>query len=256
MERRGFRFRLCCRNKAQRLGFMLLRAVIRGKDKGGRHWKKDADVVSISPTGSSFNMAQKCEVGTLITLTAPLPAHLRFYDYDKELYRVWGLVQYCEGMTAGDSSNYHVGLAFIGKHCPESYNTDPLQHYRISGASSTGMWNVSELKRPFKKRADLRFWRNVDLYLAAIDTKEGSAGGERTTAENVSRSGAAVFTTMKLAVGDRVKFISEQHDFSGLAVVCRVQAGDDGRTRVHIKFVENTFPVEILMKSEIAVERI
>ena len=61
---------------------------------------------------------------------------------------------------------------------------------------------------------------------------------------------------MKLAVGDKVKFISEKYDFSGLAVVCNVQVGGDDRTRIHLKFVENTFPVETLMKREIAVERI
>jgi hypothetical protein len=113
------------------------------------------------------------------------------------------------------------------------------------------MWTVAELKTPFRQRADVRFWQQVDLYLALIDTKSGSTGGERTVAENVSRSGAAVFTTLHISVGDRVKFISEKYDFSGLAVVCDVQTGADGKTRIHIKFVENTFPVGTLMSSDV-----
>ena len=235
---------------------MSLHAVVKGKDKEGRQWKKPAEVMSISPTGSSFNMARKCDVGTLVTMAVPLPTHLRFYDYDKQSYRVWGLVQHCEPMTAENSSNFHVGVAFIGKDCPESYMVNPMQHYRISGVGRDGMWRVAELNRPFRKRADLRFWRNVELYLAVIDSKGGASGGERTTAENVSRSGAAVITTMNLGIGDRVKFISEKYDFSGLAVVCNVQVGDDERTRLHLKFVENTFPVGTLIKPEIAVARI
>jgi hypothetical protein len=118
------------------------------------------------------------------------------------------------------------------------------------------MWSVAELKTSFTKRSDVRFWKPVELYLALIDTKDGATGGERTVAENVSRSGAAVFTTMKVGIGDRVKFISAEYDFSGLAVVCSTQLSDDGRTRVHLKFVETTFPVETLMKQDVVVEQV
>ena len=71
----------------------------------------------------------------------------------------------------------------------------------------------------------------------------------------MSRSGAAVFTTLDVGIGDRVKFISEQFDFSGLAVVCNRQIGDDERTRVHLRFIEVAFPVETLMKSDVLVEQ-
>jgi hypothetical protein len=118
------------------------------------------------------------------------------------------------------------------------------------------MWTVTESKTRFRKRSEVRFWRPIDLYLALVDTKQGSFGGERTVAENVSRKGAAVFTNLDVNIGDRVKFISAEYDFSGLAVVCNRQAGDDGRTRLHLKFVETTFPVEILMKTSVVVEEI
>ena len=234
---------------------MSSRAVVKGKNGNGRGWKESAEVVRATATGSSFNIRRKCDVGTVITLIIPLPVHMRCYDYDKEFYRVWGLVQYCEPMTSGNSSHFHVGVAFIGKNCPENYKADPLQHYRISGVGSDGMWRVVELKRPFRKRSDLRFWRNIELYLALIDTKDGTTGGERTLAENVSRTGAAVFTTMNVGIGDRVKFISERYDFSGLAVVCNVQRGDDDRTRLHLEFVDTSFPVSRLLNSESSVKQ-
>lgn len=235
---------------------MSLHAVVKAKDKDDSQWKEVADLISISSTGSSFNLPRECEVGTLVSLMVPLPAHMRCYDHDKEFYRVWGLVQHCEPMPADDPTRFLIGVAFIGKHAPLSYRANPAQHYRISGVDDDGMWSVEETKTPFKKRAEVRFWKAVDLYLALIDTKDGSVGGERTVAENVSRSGAAVFTTMNVGIGDRVKFISEEYDFSGLAVVCNRQVGDDDRTRLHIKFVERTFPVETLMKLGVAFERV
>jgi hypothetical protein len=235
---------------------MSLHAVVKARDKDDQQWKEVADVISVSATGSSFNLRRRCEVGTLVSLMMPLPVHLRCYDHEKEFYRVWGLVQHCESVTADDPSNFHVGVAFIGKHPPRSYRNDRQQHYRISGVGEDGMWSVDEAKTPFRKRADVRFWRPVDLYLALIDTKDGAAGGERTVAENVSRSGAAVFTTLNVGIGDRVKFISAEYDFSGLAVVCNRQIGDDDRTRLHLKFVQTTFPVETLMKADIVVEQV
>ena len=87
-----------------------------------------------------------------------------------------------------------------------------------------------------------------------LHTKDGSFGGERTTAENVSRSGAAVFTTLDVGIGDRVKFICTEYDFSGLAVVCNRQVGDDNLVRLHLNFVETLFPVESLMKANVLVE--
>lgn len=233
---------------------MSLNAVVKGRENGDRHWKEVADLISVSPTGASFDLPRHCEVGSLVSLIVPLPAHVRCYDFDKEFYRVWGLIQHCEPIAADDPSNFHIGVAFIGKDPPASFKNDPLQHYRISGVDEKGMWTVEEAKTPFKKRADVRFWRSIELYLALVNTKDGSIGGERTAAENVSRSGAAVFTTMNIGIGDRVKFISEEYDFSGLAVVCNAQVGDDNRTRLHLHFVENTFPVEKLMKADGVVE--
>ncbi len=233
---------------------MSLYAVVKGKEKGDAQWKEAADLISVSPTGASFNLPFHCEVGTLVSLMIPLPVPMRCYDHDKEFYRVWGLVQHSAPISSDDPTNFYVGVAFIGKTPPASFKDNPKQFYRISGVDETGMWSVEEAKTPFKRRADVRFWRPVDLYLALINTKDGATGGERTIAENVSKSGAAVFTTLNVGIGDRVKFISEEYDFSGLAVVCNRQTGDDGRDRLHLRFIENTFPVETLMKNSVLVE--
>src|SRR5215204_381882 len=235
---------------------MSLQAVVKAKEKNDKQWKETADLISVSATGASFNLACACDVGTLIYLMVPLPVHLRCYDYTKELYRVWGLVQHCESVTAEDPSSFYVGVAFIGKNPPEAHKSDPKQNYRISGVDELGMWTVEELKTPFRKRSDLRYWKAVELYLALVDTKEGAVGGERTITENVSGNGASVLTTLDVNIGDQVKFISAEYDFSSLAVVCDRQTADRQRTRVHLKFVGNRFPVTKLMKSGIVAERV
>ena len=238
------------------LTFMSLYAVVKAREgSGGRQWKEVADLISVSPTGASFNLPRPVETGTLVSLMIPLPSHMRCYDFEREFYRVWGLVQHCAPMSSDKPVRYQTGVAFIGKSAPKSHQANPSQHYRISGVNADGLWQVQEAKTDFKNRADVRFWTPVDLYLALIDRKEGSLGGERTTTENVSRGGAAVFTTLDVNVGDRVKFISERYDFSGMAVVCNRQIGPDERTRLHIRFVSSVFPVEVLMRSDALVEQ-
>lgn len=223
-----------------------LYTVVKVKENADTAWKEVADVISISSSGAGFFLPRPCEVGRLVSLMMPLPPHLRSYDHDKDLYRVWGLVQHCYEVKNSDQTGYQVGVAFVGKNEPDSYRSDPQTSYRICGMDDIGLWKIAETKGAFKKRQDMRYWTAVDLYLALVDGKRDAIGGEKTITENLSRSGAAVLTTLDVNVGDRVKFISEKYDFSGLAVVCNRQVGDDKITRLHLKFVDSNFPVNRL----------
>ncbi|MGD9562629.1 MAG: hypothetical protein AB7F88_11040 [Pyrinomonadaceae bacterium] len=218
-------------------------AVVKVKDEDGKLWKEAAEVISVSPTGAGFYMKRECKAGRLVSMMLPIEPELRFYDHDKELYRVWGLVQHCHRLT-DDDIGFHVGVAFIGRHAPETYKADPMGSYRIVGMSEDGLWKVSEAAREFKPRKDTRYYTAVDHYLAVVDSKNVTARGERATTENISKQGAAVRTMLDLHTGDRVKFISEVHDFSGIAVVCNRQEASDGRALLNLQFVGSVFPVE------------
>lgn len=231
---------------------MPLYAVIKVKESNDDFWKETADVVSVSSTGAGFYVRHQCQTGRLVSLMIPLDPHLRCYDHQKELYGVWGLVQHCHMLTNEDDAGYHVGVAFIGKQAPASYRNDPTQSYRICGMSEDGLWKIREAAKEFKPRKDARFYKSIDHYLAIVDAQKTTVAGERTTTENISKNGAAVISSLDVNVGDRVKFISEAYDFSGIAVVCNRQVVNDGRSRLHLQFVGNTFPVEKLMQPETA----
>ena len=228
---------------------MSIHAVVKGNDADEGSWKEIADIASVSATGAGMYIKRECHVATLISLMLPLEPHLRSYDHEKELYRVWGLVQHCQPLSGGEGgAGFHVGVAFIGKHAPKTYNENPEQPYKICGMTEEGLWRITEAKAQFKVRRHVRYWTNVDPYLALVDGKRESLRGERTATENISKSGAAVISNLDVNIGDRIKFICEKYDFSGLAVVCNRQTGKDGRERLHLQFVENNFPVERLEK--------
>ncbi|MEO8649500.1 MAG: PilZ domain-containing protein [Acidobacteriota bacterium] len=233
---------------------MSLYTVVKAKDSEGS-WKEVADIISISASGAGFYLPRACVVGTLVSLMVPMPENLRCYDHEKEFYKVWGLVQHSYPLkdSEGEPTN-HVGVAFIGKTPPDSYHDDPQQTYRICGMNSIGLWVIEEAKTPFKARQHPRFRKSVDLYLAVLDAKQRTVGGEKAVTENISKSGAAVFTTLDVGVGDRVKFICEKYDFSGLAVVCNRQETNESKTRLHIQFVENEFPIARVCDSELEAE--
>lgn len=227
-----------------------LYTVVNGIDGDGEAWKEVADVFSYTASGLGFYMPRECTVGNLISLMLQLPPHLRCYDHDEEFYHVWGLVQNCNFAGNSESHAYQVGVAFIGNEAPESYEANPTQNYRICGMNDDGLWKVTEADSRFVQRKELRYWRKLKLYLAMIDARRESIGGERCSTENISRHGAALITNLELHVGDRVKLISEEYDFSSLAVVCNVRACEDGKARVNLEFIGATFPIDKLKASK------
>src|SRR5687768_6458655 len=187
---------------------MSMFSVVKAKEKGGDSWKEVADILTVSATGAEFILVRECKVGQLVSLLIPLPPHLRCHDHEKELYRVWGLVQHCT--TLKKQNSFHLGVAFIGKDAPRSYDRDPSQTYRICGMRENGLWKVAEAETPFTTRKETRHRRQIAFYLALLDAKKVDIGGEQTTTEDISCSGAAVYSTLDISVGDRVKFISEE----------------------------------------------
>ncbi len=224
-------------------------AVVKVKDEQGKLWKEAAEVISVSVTGAGFYMKREVKPGRLVSMMLPIEPDLRLYDHEKELYRVWGLIQHCHRLSDEDIG-FHVGVAFIGSQVPDSYRADPTQNYRIVGMTEEGMWRVSEAAREFKPRKDTRYYSAVDHYLAVLDAKNATSRGERAKTENISKHGAAIVTSLDLHVGDRVKFISEAYDFSEVAVVCNRRERTDGKSRLNVQFVGGVFPVERISTTE------
>lgn len=239
-------------------------AVVKGKQDQGIFWKETTQLISMSRSGAGFYLDQKCEIGRLISLMSPMPRHLRSYDQERELYRVWGLVQHCSQRTDNDGAvGYHVGVAFIGKNPPSSYNKNPLQSYRIAGMNADGTWRIIEAQRDFVIRRHPRQWINLTVKLSAHDEQENLLTDENAKTENISQGGAAVFTDLKLGVGDSVNFECLDYDFSATAVVRYCNETDYKMPRLHLEFIDADFPVQkiwlpqekdILDESEISEE--
>ena len=226
-----------------RISLSLL-AIVKGKPSRDEFWKETTDLISISRSGAGFYIKKECPVGQLLSLIMPMPRHLRCYDRDKELYRVWGLVQHCSLVSGDGNSGYHVGVAFVGKQSPASFMENPLQSYRISGMNEDGTWKIVEAQTTFVVRRHPRFWMSLDVSLSALDENESIIADESATTDNISISGAAVFSTLNVNVGDSVKLNCKKHDFSALSIVRNRQTSDFELPKLHLEFIDAEFPME------------
>jgi hypothetical protein len=219
-----------------------LTAIVKGKDEKFTAWSENSEVTSLSSSGAGIFIPVPCPVGCIVSLMLPMPAEMRRYDLDKRLYRVWGLVQYCHAAVNGPAG-YHVGVALIGKDAPESYAKNPMQSYRVCGMRKSGLWKIEELDNSFKQRTSARYWNSIEGLIVLLDDAMKSREQENVVTENISESGAAVFSELRVAVGDRIKFQTHSPLFSSLSVVRDRRIGVDDRMRIHLEFVENPYPI-------------
>jgi hypothetical protein len=220
-----------------------LDTIVNGFDENNDPWKEFNTIENVSIRGAGFTLNRPVPTGRLVKLTVSMPRELRVYDEDEQLYTVVGLVQYCQPAFGRVPGMYDLGVAFIGKEFPDSYNNDPGQSYRISGANPNGMWTITELRTEFKDRSATRFRTQVPVTISLIkrDRTDGTYRQETVT-RDIGAGGACVECALDVKIGDRIKFASKQHNFYAIAVV-RNRARRHGRIVLHIEFLEHKFPV-------------
>lgn len=229
-----------------------LPARVHCRESADHEWVELTRLLDVTPFGARFTLARPTERGRLLHLTMPLPRQLRCFDHIEEQYRVWVLVRHVKGASragASGAARFEVGVAFVGKHPPASYVSDPTKRYEPVEVSETGLYDLREEPARTKAgkdepRPETRLNMPVDVVVEAFDEKGEVAMSEQTVTENISRRGAAIFTSFDLARGRFVRLTSKQYRIAVLAVVRARRAGGDGIPRLHLEFVDGEFPLE------------
>ncbi|HYG79242.1 MAG TPA: hypothetical protein VD861_02580 [Pyrinomonadaceae bacterium] len=224
-----------------------------GRESEDTDWVETTRLIDVTPFGARFALTRPTEPGRLLHLTLPMPRQLRCFDHVEDQYRVWALVRNLkvQEAAAGKPARYEVGVAFIGKRAPESFERDPTTRYEVAeSATETGMWVVTaqdpEARRvpTDKPRPETRHHIPIEVVVEALDEKGRVSASETTVTENISRRGAAVFTTLNVTRGRFVRVTSAQYRISVIAAVRARRTGPDGVPRLHLEFVDKTWPLE------------
>jgi hypothetical protein len=226
---------------------------VQGRESEDYAWVELTRLIDVTPFGARFSIARPTEPGRLLHMTLPMPRQLRCFDHVEQQYRVWALVRNVKPIAPSGGSGalrFEVGVAFVGKRPPSSFEIDPTKRYDVATSlADTGLWDLREQYErghvpSSDPRPETRHNLPVDVTVEVFDEKGQVSESERTVTENISRRGAAVFTSLNVARGRFVRLTSMQYQISVIAVVRARRTAPDGITRLHLEFVDKQWPLE------------
>jgi hypothetical protein len=208
-------------------------------------WTEVTRLVDVSPFGARFTVKRPVEKGRLLHMTIPMPRQLRVFDHAEDQYKVWALVRFVKSSTTAEGSVFEVGVAFIGKHAPRSYEENPAKRYDIAGRAPDSLSIPEELQPATTEdqRTQTRHNIPVDIRIDTLNEKGQVDQSESTVAENISQRGAAIYTTLDLSVGRMIRLTSEQYNLTVHAAVRGRSVGPSGVHRIHVEFIDREFPL-------------
>ena len=212
-------------------------------------WTEITRLLDVTPFGAGFTLKRPTERGRLLHMTIPMPRPLRVYDHVEDQYKIWALVRYVIPGEDKKNSSFEVGVAFVGKRPPTTYEEDPSKRYEISGpmTASTVIITEAENVHPVEvntQRAHTRHNIPVTMQLDTFNEKGEIAHSEPTVTENISRKGATVYSTFDAPVGRFIRLISSDYNLAAYAVVRGRSKGSGGMPRLHVEFIDREWPVD------------
>jgi hypothetical protein len=209
-------------------------------------WSEVTRLINVTPFGAGFTLKRPTERGRLLHMTIPMPRQLRVYDHVEDQYRIWGIVRYLRGRSSPQATGFEVGVAFIGKRPPASYESQPWKRYEISTDIVEKLAVVDETPDAALRGHTSEHTRHniaVDMRVELVDVNGAVVASEQTVTENISSEGATLFTTLDLAVGRLIRLTSDQYRVSAFAAIRSRTTGADGVPRIHVEFVDRQWPL-------------
>jgi hypothetical protein len=84
----------------------------------------------------------------------------------------------------------------------------------------------------------------VEVTVELYDEKWNITAREQTVTENISRRGAAVYTSLEAEAGRFVRLTSLRYQNSTFAVIRAHRKGSDNIARLHLEFIDQEWPLE------------
>jgi hypothetical protein len=242
------------KSRRQRERFALALPVrVHCRESTDHEWQQVSRLVDVTPFGARLRLKRPTEIGRLLLLTLPMPRPLRCFDHVEDQYRVWSLVRNIKLLDPAlkKGALMEIGVAFVGKRPPGSFAIDPSRRYEIAHAiTETGLWTIHEeaeesiAQMPISdKRRDTRHQMPVEVLIEVFDQDGALSQSESTVTENISRHGAAVFSTLEISAGRFVKISSAQYPSTLLAAVRSRHVAADGIVRLHLEFIGSEWPL-------------
>lgn len=209
-------------------------------------WTERSRLVDVSHFGAGFTLTRPIEPGRVILLTIPMPHQLRCFDHTEPQYSVWSLVRHAAPLQKAqyqESTLFRVGVAFVGKRPPRSYDNDPTIRYEpLPIDSLSTMSKVSE-QRSASQRRETRLIIPLEVVVEALDESGKPSLQEHTVTETMSSLGTCVPTTLDIGVGRIIRITSARDRVSIFAAIRSRKLAPDGIPRLGLEFLGERWPL-------------
>ena len=217
---------------------------VQGRDTPTFEWTEITRLANVTPFGAGFTLKHPTERGRLLFMTIPMPRQLRVFDHVEDQYRIWAIVRYMKPAIVDGQSIFNIGVAFIGKRAPASYETEPWKRYDINTNVFQALSKAEEILIPITdQRVQTRYNIAVDMRIELIDPDGKVTESEHTVTENISTKGATLFTTLQIPQGRFIRLTSEQYGVTAHAAIRSRSTGADGVPRIHVEFIDREWPL-------------
>lgn len=219
---------------------------VRGRETPTFEWNEITRLTNVTPFGAGFSLKHPTERGRLLHMTIPMPRQLRVFDHVEDQYRIWAVVRYMKSEVVDNKIVFNVGVAFIGKRPPASYENEPWKRYDISTTAFQALAKPDDILTPFPtsdQRVHTRHQIAVDMRLELLDVDGAVIESEHTVTEDISAKGATVFTTLQIPEGRFIRLRSEQYNVTAHAAIRSRSTGTDGVPRIHVEFIDREWPL-------------
>lgn len=219
---------------------------VRCRETPDHEWIEMTRLMNVTPFGAAFTLKRPTEKGRLLHMTIPMPRQLRVFDHVEDQYRIWAVVRYMKPEITERGTEFNVGVAFIGKRPPESYEKEPWQRYDVSTSTfdpSSAGENILNPTPASDQTTGTRHNIAVDMQLELVDENGVVVASEQTVTEDISSQRATLFTTLDLQPGRFVRLRSEQYRTTAYAAIRSRHIAPDGIARLHVEFVDKEWPL-------------
>ena len=213
------------------------------RESADHEWTELSRLIDVTPFGARLRLKRPTEIGRLLLLIMAMPRQLRCFDHIEDQYRVWSLVRNLKPLDPATEKGaiLEIGVAFVGKHSPVSFLSNPAQIYDIAPLEKD-QWSLKPKARR-DKRKESRHTIPIEVTIEPFGDAATAGQKENTVTENISHKGAAVFSTLDLQPGRFLRMSSAQHGVAVFAVVRDRRIGADGIPRLHLEFIGGDWPL-------------
>ncbi|MDQ3805533.1 MAG: PilZ domain-containing protein [Acidobacteriota bacterium] len=222
---------------------------VRPHGPAGDSGEEATRLFNITSRSATLLLTRPPELGQLLRLTLPparpQPAQPRGNNFLWAL--VWAVAPPGEAGGEGGDPRHHVSVVFVGDEIPTAGDGSPRYTFL---AEEDGRFRLQRLLAdPLpparrRQRRESRISIPVEVTVETLGADGSATSCEQTVTENISRGGAAVWTSLDARPRQLVRLTSERHHVSLTAVVRARRTGPDGITRLHLEFIDGQWPME------------